>query len=342
LKSQVATLDSELAALKNEADRAMAELAVATESESESRRKATLMEKNIDGLNKEIDRLKSEHSSVLANLNDTLSSIEAERDDALARSASTQEQAEAFAEEKSEMMSVISDLQNSFANARSDVESLTNRISVLETEIEALNSERDSAVEQASALSGRLGNSERQLIELSGLADGYKLQLDEAAERRRAEIESINAVRETVNSRLNETDVEGVEVTTRDNNTAVGITIGSGNLFRAGSAELSQEGRQVLASVAQAIAGYEDWNIDVDGHTDNQPIGGALLARYPSNWELSVARASSAVRFLQEEAGIDPAQLSARGFAETRPLDPADTPEARRTNRRVEVVLRKP
>ena len=89
------------------------------------------------------------------------------------------------------------------------------------------------------------------------------------------------------------------------------------------------------------VANYEDWKIDVEGHTDNQPIGGALLERYPSNWELSVARASSAVRFLQVQSGIDPTLLSARGFGETKPLDIDDTPEARRKNRRVEVVLRK-
>ena len=131
-----------------------------------------------------------------------------------------------------------------------------------------------------------------------------------------------------------------MEVSTRDANSAVGITIDSGNLFRPGSAELSAEGSEVLARLGGIVANFDDWKIDVEGHTDNQPIGGRLLERYPSNWELSVARASSAVRFLQN-SGIDPATLSARGFGETRPLDANDTPEARRKNRRVEVVLRK-
>ena len=341
LTAQIISLDSELGAARNEVDDAVSALAASRETEEESTRKATLFENNVDGLNKEIDRLKAEQEEALSALNQTVEEMRAERDGAVAESAAALEKASSFDDERSEMAAIISDLQNSFDSSQTEVVTLTNRIAGLETEVEALNSVRDSALAEVAEMQEEVAAAELQVTEANSLADGYKLSLDQADERRQAEIESVNVVSDSIRSSLSEVAVDDVQVTTRDNNTAVGITIGSGNLFRAGSSDLSPEGSEVLAKVGRIVASYEDWKIDVEGHTDNQPIGGTLLERYPSNWELSVARASSAVRFLQNESGIDPTLLSARGFGETKPLDIDDTPDARRKNRRVEVVLRK-
>ena len=341
LTAQLISLDSELGAARNEADDAVSALAAARETAEESTRKATLFEKNVDGLNKEIDRLKGEQEEALGALNQTVQEMRVERDDAEAESAAALANAASFDDERSEMKAIISDLQDSFDSSQTEVVTLTNRIAGLETEVEALNQARDGAEAEAASLRDEVAEAELRVTQAASLADGYKLRLDQADERRQAEIESVNVVRDSISSSLSEVAVDDVQVTTRDNNTAVGITIGSGNLFRAGSSDLSPEGSEVLAKVGRIVASYEDWKIDVEGHTDNQPIGGTLLERYPSNWELSVARASSAVRFLQIESGIDPTLLSARGFGETKPLDIDDTPDARRKNRRVEVVLRK-
>ena len=77
----------------------------------------------------------------------------------------------------------------------------------------------------------------------------------------------------------------------------------------------------------------------VEGHTDNVPIRNALKAKFPSNWELSTARATSVVRFLQDQGGIDPSKLSATGLSYFRPVAANDTPEGREQNRRIEIVL---
>jgi chemotaxis protein MotB len=113
-------------------------------------------------------------------------------------------------------------------------------------------------------------------------------------------------------------------------------------LFASGSAELEEPGRRELTKLAATlrelagrIPGDIDWILRVDGHTDRLPIN---TPRYPSNWELSTARAVAVVRFLVAE-GIAPKRLSASGFGEFHPLDNADAPEALARNRRIEFKL---
>ncbi|NCF26448.1 MAG: OmpA family protein [Gammaproteobacteria bacterium] len=109
-------------------------------------------------------------------------------------------------------------------------------------------------------------------------------------------------------------------------------------LFATGSANLKPDGQSLLKEL---VAALEDvpYQIVVIGHTDNVPIGPGLAKRYPSNWELAGARASSVVRMMAEE-GIPPQQLLAISMGDTRPLAANDTPEGRNQNRRIEVRIR--
>ncbi|MEK9642665.1 MAG: peptidoglycan -binding protein, partial [Paracoccaceae bacterium] len=115
-------------------------------------------------------------------------------------------------------------------------------------------------------------------------------------------------------------------------------------LFALGSADLSDEGAaelmkvgQILNEIMSDIPENINWVIRVDGHTDNSPIRNSIS--FADNWELSQARALSVVRFMISELYIPPARLSANGFGEFQPLNPADTPEARAQNRRIELKL---
>jgi len=107
-------------------------------------------------------------------------------------------------------------------------------------------------------------------------------------------------------------------------------------LFASGEAEIKEEGQQVLRQVASILDEVPDRQIQVIGHTDNVPIS---TPRYPSNWELSAARALSAVRFLTEEAGVDPARLGALAHGEFHPLADNSSPEGRAQNRRIAIVI---
>jgi chemotaxis protein MotB len=108
--------------------------------------------------------------------------------------------------------------------------------------------------------------------------------------------------------------------------------------FDSGRATLKETGKEVLKKVADAMKSYEDKAIRVVGHTDNVPITGGLQKVFPSNWELSAARATTVVRFLQD-AGIEPERLMATGRAEYAPVASNDDAEGRQKNRRIEITL---
>lgn len=110
-------------------------------------------------------------------------------------------------------------------------------------------------------------------------------------------------------------------------------------LFDSGEATLKPEGEAILQQVAKVLAQHPDRLVHVAGHTDNVPIRAGARGRYPSNWELSTARATAAVRFLAEKAGMDPARLGAIGYGEFHPVAGNDTPEGRARNRRIEIVV---
>ncbi len=127
---------------------------------------------------------------------------------------------------------------------------------------------------------------------------------------------------------------EGVEVQEADD--AVRVVLADTILFASGSADLGPEGRALIARLAkEAAAGTR---IVVEGHTDDVPIHGALAKRFPSNWELSAARALAVVHELAR-AGIPEDHLEGRAFGSTRPRVPNASPENRAKNRRIEILL---
>lgn len=110
-------------------------------------------------------------------------------------------------------------------------------------------------------------------------------------------------------------------------------------LFDSGDAQISKRGEEVLARVGAVIARVEDRQIQVAGHTDGAPISARLANRYPSNWELSAARATNVVRFLEEKAHVPPKRLVASGYGPFHPLASNATPAGRARNRRIEILL---
>ncbi|MBI3879650.1 MAG: OmpA family protein [Verrucomicrobia bacterium] len=110
-------------------------------------------------------------------------------------------------------------------------------------------------------------------------------------------------------------------------------------LFDSGEADVKPEGHEVLRKIAGLLAQVPNRQIHVVGHTDNVPITGNLARKYPTNWELSAARATAAVRFLHDHAGVDARRLGAVGYGEFQPLADNSTPEGRARNRRIAIVV---
>jgi chemotaxis protein MotB len=110
-------------------------------------------------------------------------------------------------------------------------------------------------------------------------------------------------------------------------------------LFDSGEAAVSKRGEEVLARVGAVLATIDDKQIQVSGHTDKTPISGKLTGQFPTNWELSTARATNVVRFLSEKAGVPPQRLVASGYAEYHPISNNKTAAGRARNRRIEILL---
>ncbi|HEY2952881.1 MAG TPA: OmpA family protein [Verrucomicrobiae bacterium] len=110
-------------------------------------------------------------------------------------------------------------------------------------------------------------------------------------------------------------------------------------LFDSGEAVLKPDGEAVLQKLAGILAQYPNRQIHVVGHTDNVPIRPAAQGKFGSNWELSTARATAAVRFLSEKAAVDPRRLGAVGYGEFHPVADNNTAEGRARNRRIALVV---
>lgn len=145
--------------------------------------------------------------------------------------------------------------------------------------------------------------------------------------------EEVRALIDRQFDRLGASDYVNVEIDER----GVVIRFDSRILFASGSADFGPDAGTVLDATADVVATVDN-AVDVEGHTDDVPLN--ARARFPTNWELSGARASSVVRYLLQAEPLAPSRMAAVGMADTRPRESNDTEAGRTTNRRVEVVLR--
>ena len=133
-------------------------------------------------------------------------------------------------------------------------------------------------------------------------------------------------------------EVEQGQLQVRQYQNMLAVDLAEQIFFDSGRAKLKAGGKDVLRKVGEALKGYDNKIIRVAGHTDNVPIAKALQETFPTNWELSVARATNVVRFLQE-VGIPPERMVPSGRAEYDPIAENDSPEGRQKNRRIEIML---
>lgn len=179
-----------------------------------------------------------------------------------------------------------------------------------------------------SSMKGALGI----LPEMGSSVPGRNLKFNERMTPRHTNLEkTVGEFKEMIKGAKLEKMVE-----TEMSASGVHIRLGSKVLFDVGKARLKSKAFPILKEIA-AIIRTEDNEVYVEGHTDNVPIH---TRQYPSNWELSTARAMSVVRYLHDVGGIDAKKLAAVGHGEYRPLVPNTSPERRARNRRVEIFIK--
>lgn len=117
------------------------------------------------------------------------------------------------------------------------------------------------------------------------------------------------------------------------------IGLESSTLFSSGRAAIRRAGKKHLRKISRILLRYTNREIQVQGHTDNDPISERLIERWESNWELSTARATRVLRFLVEVGNVDPKIISAAGLGEFRPIADNSTKAGKKKNRRIDIVL---
>jgi chemotaxis protein MotB len=150
-----------------------------------------------------------------------------------------------------------------------------------------------------------------------------------------AEIAAKDAAMRGLKDRVSQalTGFEGKGLTVEQRGGRIYVSMENKLLFPSGSATVDSRGREALVQLARAIENERDLNIVVEGHTDTDKIQSGSV--YKDNWDLSVMRATSVVRILQENSKIDPLRVTASGRGEYMPVDPADKAK----NRRIEIIL---
>lgn len=202
------------------------------------------------------------------------------------------------------------------------------------------NQEITSLQSSRSALEQQVRNLESQRASLEKERDGLTQQVA-ALEAQRAQLQASEKQSESRYDKLladlND-EVKKGQLQVRQLKGMLTVDVAEQLFFDSGRATLKDTGKQVLQKVADSLKGYEDKAIRIVGHTDNVPISGGLQKVFASNWELSAARATTVVRFLQD-AGIAPERLVATGRAQYAPVAPNDSAEGRQKNRRIEITL---
>ena len=139
-------------------------------------------------------------------------------------------------------------------------------------------------------------------------------------------------------------EIQNQEITITELQGKLTVNLMDKILFDSGKAKIKPEGERVLNKIAENfLQRYPDRAIRIEGYTDNIPISNPIVKkRFPTNWELSAARAIAAVRYLHERAGIDPTRLAAVGYGQHYPIDTNNTLEGRARNRRIEIIVMPP
>lgn len=163
-------------------------------------------------------------------------------------------------------------------------------------------------------------------------------QLEAELQAREARLAEVQSTYDELVGKL-EQEIERGEVRISELKGKLTVNVVDKILFDSGKAELKPAGIKVLQQIGDILNSAVDKNIQVEGHTDNVPISGSLATKYPSNWELSTARATTVLHFLQDRVGVSGERLSAVGYGEYQPIASNSTAQGRAENRRIQIVL---
>jgi chemotaxis protein MotB len=232
-------------------------------------------------------------------------------------------------------------LQEKISVLQESIRGLQERINGLDAAKENLTAERNGLdarlIELREETTRTIGELRNRNTELEGDKQMLGESIDLLKKSKEAEVKTVSKTYEELLAEM-KGEIEQGQIAITELQGKLTVDVVDRILFSSGQAEVKPEGLAVLKRVVEILMTVADKVIRIEGHTDNIPIAGALAKRYPTNWELSAARALNVTRYLEKE-GIDPATLSAAAFGEYQPVAKNDTPEGRAKNRRIAIIL---
>jgi chemotaxis protein MotB len=229
----------------------------------------------------------------------------------------------------------LGSLRDEVDRRETELSGVNQQLSALSQESTAQRSELEaqqrSLQQQLATLNDRLSETERRASELAAQKAELATQKDEEIRRLRGTYDSL--VKDL------ESEITKGEIKVRQIRDRLSVQLVDKILFDSGKTEIKPQGKAVLDKVGGVLKTVTDKQIRIEGYTDSVPISGALQSKFPSNWELSTRRATTVLRYLQDNAGIDVKYLSAVGYGPHRPVAANDTEQGRSENRRIEIVL---
>ena len=255
--------------------------------------------------------------------------------------AALQQRHRSLEEENRALQARIAELAEDLANTRSERDHLGENLRFVTGERDRLAADNR---ELGRTLSAKTDSLSRTIVELRGkVADlerenGMLRQEIAALQKAQEEkVEKVSKTYEGLMSKMQEEIRQG-QLTISELKGKLTLNLVDAILFDTGKAEVKPGGIALLQKIVSILRDEREKAIRIEGHTDNVPIAGMLAKSYPTNWELSAARAINVTRYLQDQ-GIDPALLSAAAYGEQKPVADNSTPEGKAKNRRIEIVL---
>lgn len=212
------------------------------------------------------------------------------------------------------------------------------KLKYTETRLGYTDESREKCMDSLADCQGRF---KEKKLQLSEEMEGLQVSLEESQstiDKQKKVIRDLHATRTKIESSLKK-QIENQEIKLEEIEGKLKVTLVDKILFDTGKVKIAKRGKEVLLELSDTLRENKDQNIVVEGHTDDVPIGLGLIEKYPTNWELSATRAVGVVRFLQEKGWLEPERLTATGYSYYKPVASNDTPEGRRQNRRIEIIL---
>lgn len=236
--------------------------------------------------------------------------------------------------EKKNLETELSKLKEEDANLKQLLDAKKDELTRNVTDLRAKLSEKEGRIKETE---NELKAKDMQIAELKTAIAGLSQEKSKALEEKEKAIEELKKTYTSLVTELNE-EIKKGEIAVTQLRDKLSLSMVDKILFDSGSADVKKDGKKVLDRVAEILKKVSDKQIRIEGHTDNVPIGPRIAKKFATNWELSNARATNVVRYLQEK-GIDPKLLSPAGYAEYRPVELNETDEGKAKNRRIGIVL---